>query len=196
MTDTAGNQWSWTYDVLGRLTASSDPDKGTTTSSYDPAGRLTSSTDARGAPWTTATTPSTARPTNTSTSISPANLQAHWSYDTAAITGAPAGTVAKGQPATADPLPDRHRRHRRSAPRSPATTAADRPTGTSITLPAGYAHSPAPTPPRMAYAITGQLTSQDRPTGRRPDQETISSAMTALASPAAWTPTSPPTSAA
>ncbi|MFB7949081.1 polymorphic toxin-type HINT domain-containing protein [Kitasatospora phosalacinea] len=49
VTDATGqNTWSWTYDLRGRPTVTTDPDKGTTTSTYDFAGRLLSTTDARG----------------------------------------------------------------------------------------------------------------------------------------------------
>jgi RHS repeat-associated protein len=46
--DAAGNQWSAEYDLLGRMTANNDPDKGTVTSVYDDAGQLSSTTDALG----------------------------------------------------------------------------------------------------------------------------------------------------
>ncbi|MEU9999056.1 polymorphic toxin-type HINT domain-containing protein [Streptomyces sp. NPDC050848] len=45
--DPAGNSWSYTYDLLGRLTASSDPDKGPSTSHYDDRGQLTTLSDER-----------------------------------------------------------------------------------------------------------------------------------------------------
>lgn len=48
MTDAAGNQWTYEYDLLGYRTAVTDPDAGTTTSTYDLTGPLTSTTDARG----------------------------------------------------------------------------------------------------------------------------------------------------
>lgn len=48
MVDPAGNQWTWTYDVLNRQQSATDPDTGTTTSTYDLGGRLLSTTDARG----------------------------------------------------------------------------------------------------------------------------------------------------
>jgi RHS repeat-associated protein len=48
MTDPAGNQWSWEYDLRDRLVAAHDPDAGTTTLAYDPAGQVLTSTDARG----------------------------------------------------------------------------------------------------------------------------------------------------
>lgn len=48
VTDTAGNEWRYTYDINGRRTSSSDPDTGTTTYTYDALDQVTSSTDARG----------------------------------------------------------------------------------------------------------------------------------------------------
>jgi RHS repeat-associated protein len=48
ITDTAHNTWGYSYDLLGRQTASSDPDKGASTMTYDDAGQLTATRDARG----------------------------------------------------------------------------------------------------------------------------------------------------
>ncbi|MET9795758.1 polymorphic toxin-type HINT domain-containing protein [Nocardiopsis alba] len=48
VTDTAGNEWRYTYDINGRRVSSSDPDTGTTTYTYDALDRVTSTTDARG----------------------------------------------------------------------------------------------------------------------------------------------------
>lgn len=48
MKDAAGNQWSWSFDALGRLTEAKDPDTGTTSTAYDNAGRVASMTDALG----------------------------------------------------------------------------------------------------------------------------------------------------
>ncbi|GHJ47115.1 hypothetical protein Cs7R123_44570 [Catellatospora sp. TT07R-123] len=48
VSDAAGNDWTYTFDLLGRKTAASDPDTGTTQMSYDNAGQLTTSTDGRG----------------------------------------------------------------------------------------------------------------------------------------------------
>jgi RHS repeat-associated protein len=45
--DPAGNQWSWTYNLLGDALTSSDPDTGTTTDTYDSVGQLISTTDQR-----------------------------------------------------------------------------------------------------------------------------------------------------
>lgn len=48
MTDPAGNEWGYGYDLLGRQTSSDDPDRGVTSSTFDDAGQLITSTDARG----------------------------------------------------------------------------------------------------------------------------------------------------
>jgi RHS repeat-associated protein len=46
VTDVAGNHWDFGYDLLGRQTSASDPDKGASTSVYGDAGQLLSTTDA------------------------------------------------------------------------------------------------------------------------------------------------------
>ncbi|HEX5114174.1 MAG TPA: RHS repeat-associated core domain-containing protein [Pseudonocardiaceae bacterium] len=46
--DAAGNTWSYTYDLLGDKTSTSDPDAGTSTSTFDAAGQLLTTTDGRG----------------------------------------------------------------------------------------------------------------------------------------------------
>ena len=46
--DAAGNTWTWTYNLLGQKTSTTDPDSGAGSSTYDNAGQLLSSTDARG----------------------------------------------------------------------------------------------------------------------------------------------------
>jgi RHS repeat-associated protein len=47
-TDSAGNVWSFTYDLLGDQLTSTYPDSGKTTSTYDAAQQLMTVTDARG----------------------------------------------------------------------------------------------------------------------------------------------------
>ncbi|GHI26602.1 hypothetical protein Shyd_79730 [Streptomyces hydrogenans] len=46
LTDEAGNAWTYTYDLLGRLTATTDPDKGSGTRHYDDRGQLVTAADA------------------------------------------------------------------------------------------------------------------------------------------------------
>jgi len=85
-TDAAGNQWTWTYNLLGDQTGSSDPDTGTVTTAYDNAGQLKTSTDARGKQATYVYDEDgrqTAEYDTTATStLSSSNEIASWSYDT------------------------------------------------------------------------------------------------------------------
>ncbi|WFE27296.1 RHS repeat-associated core domain-containing protein [Solwaraspora sp. WMMD791] len=48
VTDHVGNQWTYTYDLLGRRVGTVDPDAGTSSSTYDNAGQLVTTTDGRG----------------------------------------------------------------------------------------------------------------------------------------------------
>ena len=48
VTDTAGNEWDYTFNLQGETTATSDPDKGDTAMEYDEVGNLTRTVDARG----------------------------------------------------------------------------------------------------------------------------------------------------
>jgi RHS repeat-associated protein len=48
ITDAAGNEWSFGYDLLGDAISQDYPDSGTTTAAYDAAGQMMSVTDARG----------------------------------------------------------------------------------------------------------------------------------------------------
>nr|WSX48990.1 polymorphic toxin-type HINT domain-containing protein [Streptomyces sp. NBC_00974] len=51
--DSAGNEWTFTYDLLGRVVKTSDPDSGTGTTAYDDSKNLVTATDARGKSATT-----------------------------------------------------------------------------------------------------------------------------------------------
>lgn len=47
MKDPDGNEWTWSYNILGQNTGASDPDTGATSTNYDEAGDVLSTTDAR-----------------------------------------------------------------------------------------------------------------------------------------------------
>ncbi|MFV0535124.1 MAG: hypothetical protein ACK5MR_15940, partial [Cumulibacter sp.] len=53
MTDAAGNEWTWDYDLAGNEVSVDDPDSGLSTSMFDLAGQRTSTTDSRGQTITT-----------------------------------------------------------------------------------------------------------------------------------------------
>ncbi|MFE2943239.1 polymorphic toxin-type HINT domain-containing protein [Streptomyces sp. NPDC059255] len=88
-TDTAGNKWTYSYDLLGRQTRSADPDKGATTSTYDDRGQLTSTKDARNTTLAYVYD-GLGRKTELREGSTTGTLRAKWAYDT--ISG------AKGQP--------------------------------------------------------------------------------------------------
>ncbi len=82
MVDPAGNDWTWTFDLLGRKVGQNDADSGATTSTYDLAGNMTSVTDARG---TTVTTTYDAlnRKTASYAGTASGSMLSSWTYDTA-----------------------------------------------------------------------------------------------------------------
>ncbi|MFF3609283.1 ricin-type beta-trefoil lectin domain protein [Streptomyces sp. NPDC002463] len=91
--DTAGNTWSYSYNLLGQKTSQTDPNAGTSTfDKYDVAGNLLQSTDARGQvlsfayDWDDRKTASYAAPW--SATPDPAKQLTSWTYD----------TLAKGYP--------------------------------------------------------------------------------------------------
>ncbi|MCX4633345.1 RHS repeat-associated core domain-containing protein [Streptomyces sp. NBC_01443] len=53
--DSAGNEWTFTYDLLGRTVKTTDPDAGTSTTVYDDSKNLTTVTDGRNKSATTVT---------------------------------------------------------------------------------------------------------------------------------------------
>ncbi len=103
ITDAAGNQWSYAYNLAGDQTSATDPDAGTTTSTYDAAGQLMSVTDARGKQVSytyDADGRKTAEyDTTGGAAESGSDELASWTYD----------TLAKGQPTSSTS----YRRHRR-----------------------------------------------------------------------------------
>jgi YD repeat-containing protein len=97
LTDTAGNQWTWSYDLLGRTIGQTDPDSGAMTSSYNDAGDLLTRTDARHVTiaygYDTIGRKTGEYDTNTS-----GTRLASWTYDTTLL---PDGvTPARGQPSS------------------------------------------------------------------------------------------------
>jgi RHS repeat-associated protein len=132
MSDPAGNQWSWTYNVLDEQTSQSDPDTGTTTFSYTPAGDRATSTDANGTTLTT-TYDLLDRPTAEYQGTTAGIELSAWTYDTATLgkgnlaseTGYVGGIA--GQPGTGTP-------YKQSVA---AYNAGGSPTSETMTIPSG-----------------------------------------------------------
>ncbi|MFE7805819.1 polymorphic toxin-type HINT domain-containing protein [Streptomyces sp. NPDC057430] len=127
LTDASGrNSWTYIYDLRGRQTATTDPDKGPSTTRYGADGRVETVTDARGT--TLATTyDELGRKTSLRTGSVTGPKLAEWTYDTA--------TGGLGLPATST-------RYDSSITANAAYTTAvtgydttGRPTGTKVTVP-------------------------------------------------------------
>ncbi|WP_217208954.1 polymorphic toxin-type HINT domain-containing protein [Streptomyces sp. AC550_RSS872] len=85
VTDPAGNEWSYDYDLLGLMTLSKDPDKGSVKYFYDDRGLLTSTLDARNNTLAYVHD-GMGRKTEMRTGSATGALRAKWTYDT--ISGA------------------------------------------------------------------------------------------------------------
>lgn len=81
MTDPAGIDWTWTFDLRGFRTGASDPDAGNSTATYDNAGNMLTTTDARGQTIASTFDALNRRTASYSGSTSGAIL-ASWTYDT------------------------------------------------------------------------------------------------------------------
>ncbi|MCX3061561.1 ricin-type beta-trefoil lectin domain protein [Streptomyces beihaiensis] len=157
--DSAGNTWSYSYNLLGQLTSQSDPNTGTTTyDKYDTAGNLLQFTDPRGQvlsyhyDWDNRKTAEYA--SAYASSPDAAKQLAAWSYD----------TLAKGYPTSGT-------RYVGGASGKAYTQAvtgyntAYQPTGSTLTIPAsdGFAAAGQSAPPSSG-TVTYTLSSSYTPT--------------------------------
>lgn len=93
--DSAGNEWTFAYDLMGRMVKTTDPDSGTATTVYDDSKNLVTVTDARGKSATTVSD-ILGRTTATyeGTAVDPAKQVGAFTYDTkAGALGKPATTT-------------------------------------------------------------------------------------------------------
>ncbi|MFB4270419.1 hypothetical protein [Nonomuraea sp. GTA35] len=121
MTDANGNVRTFTTDLLGRRTAATDPDAGSSSYGYDLAGRMRWSIDGRGQKISYTYDDLGRRTTQWAGEADSGTKLAEWTYD----------TVAKGHPATAT-------RYAGDRAYTQAVTAYDddyRRSGTSIVIP-------------------------------------------------------------
>ncbi|WP_328972722.1 RHS repeat domain-containing protein [Streptomyces sp. NBC_00239] len=125
VTDAAGNVWTYGYDLLGRRTVDSDPDKGRTETHYDAVGRVAWTKDARGRILHTTYDKLSRKTGLYKDAVADENLLASWSYD----------RLARGQ---ADGS-TRYTGGRAGAAYTSQITALDgayRPLGVKVTIPA------------------------------------------------------------
>ncbi|MFE5334029.1 RHS repeat domain-containing protein [Embleya sp. NPDC056575] len=81
VTDAGGNTWTYTYDFLGRLAHTEDPDKGPSDTRYDLVGRITGTTDARGQKLAYTYDTLGRKTASYKDYVADANLLAEWTYD-------------------------------------------------------------------------------------------------------------------
>lgn len=148
--DSAGNTWSYHYNLLGQKTSQSDPNTGTTSyDKYDTVGNLLQTTDARGKVLSYAydwdNRPTAQYNSAWSATPDPSKELASWAYD----------TLAKGYPTSST----RYVGGTSGSAYTQAVTGyntAYQPTGTTLTIPAadGFAaagQSTAPTSGTVTY---------------------------------------------
>ncbi|MEU3774272.1 RHS repeat-associated core domain-containing protein [Streptomyces sp. NPDC032472] len=91
--DAAGNEWTFAYDLLGRVVQTTDPDAGTSTTVYDDSKNLTTVTDGRNKSATTVTDLlGRTVATYEGKAVDPAKQVGGFTYDTKAL-GKPATTT-------------------------------------------------------------------------------------------------------
>ena len=168
MTDPAGNDWAYGYDLRGRQTSSNDPDKGTTSTTYDDAGQVLTVTDARGETLANVYD-NLGRRTQLRDDTPTGALRASWAYD----------TLAKGQLTSAT-------RHSGGAAYVTAVTGYDdgyRPLGQSVTIPSAEGALAGTYTTTYAYTPNGQPKSTRLPAAGGLVTETVTTTYDALSLP-------------
>ncbi|MGZ0153539.1 RHS repeat-associated core domain-containing protein [Kribbella sp. WER1] len=159
ITDANGNVSSFQYDVRGRRTAETYPDRGTTKYTFNALDQVESSTDARGV--TTAFTyDDLGRRTAQRSGSTTGPVQVSWTYD----------TLAKGKPTSTT-------RYVNGNPYTTAVTGYDnagRPTGQSVTLPAAEGQLAGTYVSSQTYTEDGKLATRSLPAAGDLAGETLS----------------------
>lgn len=165
VTDAAGNAWTSTYDVRGRQTSSSDPDKGTTTSTHDDAGQVVTATDARGETLAYVRD-HLGRTTELRDDSLTGSLRARWTYD----------TLAKGQLTSSARVAS-------GAEYVTAVTGYDdgyRPLGSSVTIPSTEGAIAGTYTTNYTYTVDGQVKTVKLPSAGGLGAETVTTTYDAL----------------
>ncbi|GAA1400817.1 RHS repeat-associated core domain-containing protein [Oerskovia paurometabola] len=156
--DAAGNTWSNTYDLLGRVISASDPDKGTTSTTYDDAGQVVTTTDARGVVLASKYD-FLGRPTETREGSLTGTLRSSWSYD----------TLAKGQ-LTSTTRFDKGNAYVMAVT---AYDALNRPLGQSLKLPTSEGALAGTYTSSLTYTADGQVKTVSLPAVGNLPEETV-----------------------
>jgi YD repeat-containing protein len=179
--DAKGNTWTYSYDLLGRKTASTDPgtkgtsgpsgNEGKTTYAYDPDGNLLTTTDPQGQQLTWTYDELDRKLAEFSGTTAGTQIAA-WGYDTASLAGQSGSSpVADGQLAEADSFVGGSKYAETVA----GYNAAYQPTGQTTSIPAtGGAPAATFTTSSAFGPLTGQLDSTTYGNDGGLGQETVS----------------------
>ncbi|WP_157641326.1 RHS repeat domain-containing protein [Longispora albida] len=158
VTDTLGNKWGFEYDLLGRKTRTTDPDKGDAFFTYTPAGDVATTKDARG--FTIAYVyDRLGRKTESRKDTITGQLYAEWKYD----------TLAKGMLTSAT-------RWENGSAYITATTGYDpmyRPSGYSVTIPAAEGNLAGTYTSGITYNTDGSIATTSMPAAGGLQAETL-----------------------
>ncbi|MEV4324293.1 DNRLRE domain-containing protein [Microbispora rosea] len=174
-TDANGNVRTFTYDLLGRRTASRDPDTGDNQSTYDAAGHMLWSTNGKGQKVSYSYDDLGRKTAVWSGEESSGTKLAEWVYDTA--------TNGKGELASST-------RYVNGAAYVDAVTGYDpmgRPLGSSLTIPKSESLLAGTYSFATTYTLTGQVATYTMPASGGLPAETITSTYTDLDLPQAMT---------
>jgi RHS repeat-associated protein len=177
--DPAGITWQWGYDQRGRNTSRTDPDKGTTALTYDDAGQLVITTDARGILLGYTYDQLGRRRTEWRDAITTGTKLAESTYDTAPDTAGIAGHPIYGQLGSTT---------RWVAGNAYVTSvagydAANRATGTAITIPAAQTGLAGTYTFAMTYNADGSVATTSMPAAGGLPAETLTTAYTTTGLP-------------
>ncbi|MCW6004783.1 hypothetical protein K1W54_09315 [Micromonospora sp. CPCC 205371] len=166
--DTAGQAWSYTYDLRGRQVRATDPHKGTTVSTYDDLDRLASTTDARGQK-VFHTYDALGRKTETHEGSATGPLRASWLFD----------TLRKGQLTSAT----RYQDGKAFTTKVDAYDFRNRPTRITVTIPDGYGALSGAYGFSTAYNLDGTVQSTGYPAAGGLPAETVVQTYDGIARP-------------
>ncbi|MDU0314110.1 RHS repeat-associated core domain-containing protein [Phycicoccus sp. M110.8] len=152
MKDPAGNTWSRSYDLFGRVTSATDPDSGTTTTTYDAAGHVQTVQDARGSILWFGYDALGRKTAERKTSSTGTQL-AGWTYDTA--------TAGVGKPASSTRYDASGNAYTRSVT---GYNNWGQPTGTSLSIPTSETGLAGTYTTTIRYNLDGQIKNYLQPT--------------------------------
>lgn len=179
VTDPAGNVWTYSYDLRGLRTGSTDPDRGTGTTTYDDAGRVLTTTDAR-SEVLAYTYDALSRRTSVRDDTVTGAVRAEWEYDTTV-----ASKLAKGLTVRSTRYVGTDSYTRRVAD----LDTAGRPTSTSIVIPAAEGALQGTYTTGTAYNSNGSPLSTSLPAAGDLGSETVTLGYNTLGLPTTLTGT-------